>query len=413
MDGGGDKTMDNLVAQYLKQRGFAKTEELLREELGASSLEEYAGRAVLDQHTNVLRTLLNNDLTQTSPDWYIESYRYLRRWIDTSLDLYKSELQGILFPVFMHCYLELVLKGFVQPASTFLEEHRNEHRVMHAKEVDAVTGLWHASDVASNEIARRYRDLRVDVQLSCYAHQLLITFLQEYKLYALLKIVNEHINLNIVSATSTTPIQPGSNLRPATGIDVQQLSSINEGDIQWGALREMVTLEQESNIPESVQALKDKKGLNSRVPLPKLTKERRSKIMLEMSKRTHIAKESLPSVCFYSFLNCGKMLNSCEISSTGKFAAAGLTDSTIKVWDMGIKEKGENESFSLVGHSSAVYGLDFCPDEQFLLSSGADYSIRLWMMSDRMNLVAYKGHNAPVWDVKFASVGYYFASASS
>lgn len=39
-------------------------------------------------------------------------------------------------------------------------------------------------------------------------------------------------------------------------------------------------------------------------------------------------------------------------------------------------------------------------------------SARLWDLHTYSNLVAYKGHNSPVWDVDFSPSGYYFATAS-
>lgn len=58
----------------------------------------------------------------------------------------------------------------------------------------------------------------------------------------------------------------------------------------------------------------------------------------------------------------------------------------------------ENEkSFCLVGHSGPVYGLSVQLDDQFLISGGADKTIRLWDLSQRRLLVIYQGHNFPVW----------------
>ncbi|XP_062109822.1 transcription initiation factor TFIID subunit 5-like [Humulus lupulus] len=48
----------------------------------------------------------------------------------------------------------------------------------------------------------------------------------------------------------------------------------------------------------------------------------------------------------------------------------------------------------------------------FILSSSADSTIRLWSTELNANLVCYKGHNYPVWDVQYSPVGHYFASAS-
>lgn len=40
------------------------------------------------------------------------------------------------------------------------------------------------------------------------------------------------------------------------------------------------------------------------------------------------------------------------------------------------------------------------------------YLVRLWSTELKSNIVCYKGHNYPVWDVDFGPLGVYFASAS-
>lgn len=36
--------------------------------------------------------------------------------------------------------------------------------------------------------------------------------------------------------------------------------------------------------------------------------------------------------------------------------------------------------------------------------------MRLWSMETGSNVVCYKSHNYPVWDVSFSPLGYYFAT---
>ena len=38
------------------------------------------------------------------------------------------------------------------------------------------------------------------------------------------------------------------------------------------------------------------------------------------------------------------------------------------------------------------------------------FKVRLWCLLTYSCLVSYKGHNGPVWDVKFGPYGHYFAS---
>jgi len=90
----------------------------------------------------------------------------------------------------------------------------------------------------------------------------------------------------------------------------------------------------------------------------------------------------------------------------------------------------------LIGHSGPVYALSFSPSvavpntpsetmtngttphqpigqPQYLLSCSADHTIRLWSMSTFTNLVVYRSHESPVWDVRFSPFGHYFVSCSA
>jgi WD40 repeat protein len=72
----------------------------------------------------------------------------------------------------------------------------------------------------------------------------------------------------------------------------------------------------------------------------------------------------------------------------------------------------------LIGHSGPVYSLSFSPlagsaaPPRHLLSSSQDGSIRLWSLDTWSGIVAYKGHQEPVWDVEWGPMGVYFASGS-
>ncbi|KAI9605602.1 hypothetical protein KEM48_002056 [Puccinia striiformis f. sp. tritici PST-130] len=125
---------------------------------------------------------------------------------------------------------------------------------------------------------------------------------------------------------------------------------------------------------------------------------------------------------------------------------AGFSDSYIKLWNLkgdpfepirddgtpegtniGINEaetirkmrkKTASNSIKLIGHSGPVYSISFDPipgpssPPRHLLSSSQDSTIRLWSLDLFKNLVVYRGHREPVWDVEWGPKGIYFASAS-
>ena len=123
-----------------------------------------------------------------------------------------------------------------------------------------------------------------------------------------------------------------------------------------------------------------------------------------------------------------------DFSQDNLLVAAGTSESYIKVWSLDGKPlpsvlDGPNDkptsSRKLIGHSGPVTAVAFSPavansstnpespatGPRYLLSSSVDKSIRLWDVETWRCLVAYKGHNTPVWDVRWGPFGHYFATA--
>ncbi len=66
----------------------------------------------------------------------------------------------------------------------------------------------------------------------------------------------------------------------------------------------------------------------------------------------------------------------------------------------------------LVGHTDAVYGVAFAPDDARLATAGFDGSVRLWDLADGRALGSFTGHSDFVYDVAFAADGRTLLSAS-
>lgn len=179
---------------------------------------------------------------------------------------------------------------------------------------------------------------------------------------------------------------------------------------------------------------------NNRIPLPELKdadKLNKITMLREAAKRVKLGSESLPSICFYTFLNAQNQVTCAEVSEDSSLLSAGFSDSSVHVWTMnpnrlkGMKsvsdlttidreaddvlvrmmdERSSQESKQLLGHSGPIYSTTFSPDKNYLLSCSEDATIRLWSLQTWSSVVCYKGHTFPVWDVKFSPHGYYFAS---
>lgn len=151
-------------------------------------------------------------------------------------------------------------------------------------------------------------------------------------------------------------------------------------------------------------------------------------------------KVNLPSICAFTLQDVGDQLNCSTFSPDSSILAAGLSDSTVRLWNLrnesftGLRDDFDREhppssmkklrldtslkDLKFVGHSGPVFGLSFDPSfgtpiqPRHLISSSADSTVRLWSMETYSNLAVYRGHRDPVWDCEWGPFGIYFATAS-
>ena len=97
-----------------------------------------------------------------------------------------------------------------------------------------------------------------------------------------------------------------------------------------------------------------------------------------------------------------------------------------------LRTENKVASERLIGHSGPIFNLSFSPavdnpdspDQAFgdrterpyvgsewLLSCSADHTVRLWHLGLMKQIMVFKGHLGPVFDVKWSPFGYYFATA--
>jgi len=138
------------------------------------------------------------------------------------------------------------------------------------------------------------------------------------------------------------------------------------------------------------------------------------------------------SVCMFTFHNSLDAITCIEFSDDNNLVAVGTEESYIRVWNLHgdpipsiTPNSTPSSSRRLIGHSASVYSISFSPsiespegsDEntpstapKLLLSSSSDKTIRLWSLEAWTCLVVYKGHEGPVWNVRWGPFGHYFVS---
>ncbi|XVF89392.1 hypothetical protein PTKIN_Ptkin19aG0126700 [Pterospermum kingtungense] len=475
------QAVNNFVAAYLKKKGFKEADQLLEDLQNKES-------GPIDFHNDPELAKFIHHFSQVEDDaaQYLDGYRKLRSWTYSSLDLYKPELLRVLYPVFVHSFMDLVAKGHLQQARTFFNAFREDHELMHSRDVQKLEGVLSQSHLEEMEFARSLRQNKVNIKICQYSYDLLLQYLHRSQSTAMLGVINEHINFQ-VSPGQPSSISDDAEVVTLFGSCQDAANQLNQKEIHWGLLED--SLEErldkaggllsdsektegenkEGDVDEtkkrsveggkqgaSTKKLKKDKAVSAtsksarpeanttsaaprvkpELTLPIMSTEVEQSILEDLRNRVQLSSSALPSVSFYTFVNTHNGLNCSAISHDGSLVAGGFSDSSLKVWDMAklgqqagssvsqgengstsnehvVGPNGGKRSYSLFqGHSGPVYSATFSPLGDFILSSSADTTIRLWSTKLNANLVCYKGHNYPVWDVQFSPVGHYFAGSS-
>ncbi|CEG43960.1 transcription initiation factor tfiid [Plasmopara halstedii] len=225
--------MDELLLKYLQTRGYDiskrdayhhhVTEEERRRILGDqaarienASIHKYAQQMGLTTEACTANHLLFYGLTDGNPETYNDAYGQLVDWICNSLDMYRNELHAIAFPIFVHCFLELLGKGFVEAGRNFFHRYAADHTRLHLEELRTLSLIFTTQHLRENEYVREVLHSKFNVEISLLSFELLITFLSQTHLFLLLAIVNERVNIVV---TSNQP-----------GLQIQQLQDTSSQD---------------------------------------------------------------------------------------------------------------------------------------------------------------------------------------
>ncbi|KAI9143777.1 WD40-repeat-containing domain protein [Paraphysoderma sedebokerense] len=446
-----EQTVDKAVSSYLAKKGFDQSSLSDPSALALPELE----RIAKNPPSYSGRYLSHYNPENLNPKLYEECYSRLRRWIEDSLDLYKSELRQVLYPIFIHAYLDLVNKGLKTEATHFFDHYKTDHVELHLHDLQIFSAIQEPMHLQENELAQNFRNNKYVVRMSKYSFQLLISFLEDNNFQLLLKVVNQYINIQVFTGKPNK--RPRGEHLGLLGVTAN-VDEFNSQTVYLGKLATDLGFQEEveqrlkehdkkrrTGEPSLVEvyqkvkseAAEDAPPKSVPLPRPKLREvEAEIKAIRDLGHRVSLTSKSLPSICCYTFHNTYDTLTSTAMTEDATMLAAGFSESVVKVYSLtdkklraiknnvnpfnldkvsdlnSVREQHGDSCKTLVGHAGPVYGLSFTKDNRYMLSCSEDKTVRLWSMDTFSNLVCYRGHNYPVWDVDFGPEGIYFATAS-
>ncbi|PRP87079.1 transcription factor TFIID complex subunit Taf5 [Planoprotostelium fungivorum] len=448
----GSDQIDQII-NFLSKKGLKKTEQALRQELAprTQNLDSLAARtdAEMENPSSVSAYIQNYPASAATTDVknFAKSYSSFRDWVTSSLDIYKRELKGLLYPIFVYCYLDLQRKGESDEAKLFMDSYGKEHAELHEEEVRRLSTLQTPEQLKDNELATQFTSNKFRLDLSRMSFELLLGFLHQEANIIVLGILNRYIHLTVMQGKGVLSLEDGPVLEHNIP-HIPNKQTVNAKECYWGLFDEQVPkipenlsekapetpVQPEDEEPQSKKAKVEegqkkgkasiaqketqpppdlKKPPVSTVKLPRLSPDMERSYLEDLSKRASLSTIQLPSVCFYTAFHSYGSLNNISVSDDALYTAGCYSDSSVRLWCNDPKEDTESGNYlHLRGHTAPVTDLSFSPDSKYFLSASQDHSIRLWSTKTKSNVVIYKSHHSPVWSVSFSALGYYFASAS-
>ncbi|GFS42584.1 TBP-associated factor 5 [Actinidia rufa] len=77
----------------------------------------------------------------------------------------QHELLRVLYPVFIHCFMDLVAKGHIQEARAFFNSFREDHEMMHLRDLQKLEGVLSPSHLEEMEFAHSLRQSKVNIKI--------------------------------------------------------------------------------------------------------------------------------------------------------------------------------------------------------------------------------------------------------
>ncbi|KAJ6249834.1 transcription initiation factor tfiid [Anaeramoeba flamelloides] len=423
------ESFQKVVNNYLLSRGY----ESIPQNFTSYNLEEYLTLLRIDQETTTVESPFSYNFAEISPASYTESYQSTKEWVLTAKKRFRKEMILFLYPLWVHCYLELIHRGYIKEAKKIFDMEKDYYMDTYEEDLQQLEKINSLEDIQQSELAQNFVNGKYQVRVSNLSFQIFNNFLLESDYMFLTNFLNQFIDVRHTDINNDelelfdskkknnsnkklfNPKSETSNLDDVDDVD-------DDENLLFLASQEETDLFTEEKIPEKILEPID----------------------------SSIENTSLPSISFYTFFQHQSEINTFNITSDSKYILSGFGDSSVRLWDlfgelkndsqskggeketMKTKKKNvinnkNNKEFQInkkvkidnkrpykcfYGHRGPVYSCCFSQDNKYFLTSSMDSTVRLWDSNKKECEMIFVGHNYPVWDVKFSRVGYYFVTGS-
>ena len=222
------------ILAFLKKNNLTGTEEQLKAELAKATGTGTGGVATVPQD-NEMGNALAAYKSDGDPSSYDEAYNDLEVFVENSLDMYKHELALILYPVFVHMYLELVYNGHEEAAKHFIAKFGPRQESYYQEDIKKLSFVTKKDHMKGNELMENFNTSQFTVRMSRDTYTQLRQqkkHLSEKKHTLLWNVIQEHLYLDVYEGLPRSKNQIDSTAGAVTGEANRQANKSKVSQVQ-------------------------------------------------------------------------------------------------------------------------------------------------------------------------------------
>ena len=136
----------------------------------------------------------------TDSSSYEEQYLGLKIFLAACSASYKRELSSILFPLFVHFYLDIICKPDLSTAQAFYNKFHNDHEETHKELLQFLPKIAMQSQIAQNTPINELRKSKIILKLSIHVYNYFLQHLRHGNFSLVLQTLNRYFTIRSSSS---------------------------------------------------------------------------------------------------------------------------------------------------------------------------------------------------------------------
>ena len=299
---------EKVIFSYLKSRGLKNTEQALKADVKHHVKYDINQNTSLEKCESIFLSLFLPLSDQFIEDTFYDSFLQYKIWTDSSLEIYKHDLQKFSVPLFTYMHLYLLKRQKEKEARLFFENFSNCLSLYDYNNLSSIqTENDLNSDFARRHYFYRYDDSYIKFIISIKKSSLLLfmSFIEENKLSSIMMIINLHIDIFLCSEMCED--------YPAMLIDLDNYR--NKSFLLLNTI------------------IEEDKRREVKVPLPAVNQDHTNQKLSELEEKFDLIN-NLPYIICHNIKTGNRISSECtcmDISEDGCIIASGFEDSVIRI----------------------------------------------------------------------------------